>query len=99
MALYTITEQAGLWVAGHRNTGAGTQIDLDPRQAEHDLRLGNLAPYNWTPEADEGEAGEEPAPAPEEAQEQPRARGRGKGRDKAAETAPEPAPAPETPQE
>jgi hypothetical protein len=42
MPRYAITERAGPFVAGHRNTGVGTILDLTERQAEHELRLGTL---------------------------------------------------------
>lgn len=43
MPRYAITERAGPFVAGHRNTGVGTVLELTERQAEHELRLGTLA--------------------------------------------------------
>jgi hypothetical protein len=42
MPRYAITERAGPFVAGIRNTGVGTVLDLTERQAEHELRLGSL---------------------------------------------------------
>ena len=39
---YIITERAGRFVAGYRNTGVGTALRLTPKQAEHELRLGTL---------------------------------------------------------
>jgi hypothetical protein len=42
MPRFAITERAGPFVAGHRNTGVGTILDLTERQAEHELRLGTL---------------------------------------------------------
>ena len=42
MLRYAITERAGPFVAGIRNTGVGTVLDLTERQAEHELRLGTL---------------------------------------------------------
>ena len=42
MPRYAITERAGPFVAGIRNTGVGTVLDLAERQAEHELRLGTL---------------------------------------------------------
>jgi hypothetical protein len=42
MPRYAITERAGPFVAGIRNTGVGTVLDLTERQAEHELRLGTL---------------------------------------------------------
>jgi hypothetical protein len=42
MPRYAITERAGPFVAGHRNTGVGTVLHLTERQAEHELRLGTL---------------------------------------------------------
>ena len=42
MPRYAITERAGPCVAGIRNTGVGTVLELTERQAEHELRLGTL---------------------------------------------------------
>jgi hypothetical protein len=42
MPRYAITERAGPFVAGIRNTGVGTVLELTERQAEHELRLGTL---------------------------------------------------------
>jgi hypothetical protein len=42
MPLYVITEQAGRFVAGHTNTGAGTTLELTERAAAHEVRLGTL---------------------------------------------------------
>lgn len=42
MPRYAITERAGPFVAGIRNTGVGTVLELTERQAEHELRLGSL---------------------------------------------------------
>lgn len=44
MARYLITEKAGRFVAGHRNTGVGTALELPPFAAAHELRLGTLVP-------------------------------------------------------
>lgn len=44
MARYRITEKAGRFVAGHRNTGVGTVLDILPFAAEYELRLGTLVP-------------------------------------------------------
>jgi hypothetical protein len=44
MAKYLITEKAGRFVAGHRNTGIGTVLELLPHAAEYELRLGTLVP-------------------------------------------------------
>lgn len=49
MAKYLITEKAGRFVAGHRNTGVGTALDLPPIAAEHELRLGTLVPADLPP--------------------------------------------------
>ena len=51
---YIITERAGRFVAGYRNTGVGTALRLTPKQAEHELRLGTLR-----------RAGSEVAPLPD----------------------------------
>lgn len=42
MPRYAITERAGPFVAGIRNTGVGTVLELSERQAAHELRLGTL---------------------------------------------------------
>ena len=42
MPRYAITERAGPFVAGIRNCGVGTVLELSHRQAEHELRLGTL---------------------------------------------------------
>lgn len=44
MAKYLITEKAGRFVAGHRNTGVGTVLELPPVAAEYELTLGTLRP-------------------------------------------------------
>ncbi len=49
MARYLITERAGRFVAGHRNTGVGTVLDLLPFAAEYELRLGTLVPVDLQP--------------------------------------------------
>lgn len=49
MAKYLITEKAGRFVAGHRNTGVGTVLDLLPFAAEYELRLGTLVPVDLPP--------------------------------------------------
>lgn len=50
---YEVTERAGEWVAGKRRPESGRLL-LTDRQAEHELRLGNIRPYEPPP----------PAPAP-----------------------------------
>jgi hypothetical protein len=68
MARYLITEKAGRFVAGHRNTGVGTVLDLLPLAAEYELRLGTLVPADLPPlqvEALETEPAPGPEPAPE----------------------------------
>jgi len=42
MPRYAITEKAGPFVAGFRNPGVGTVLELSDRQAAHELRLGTL---------------------------------------------------------
>ena len=42
MPRYAITERAGPFVAGYRNPGVGTVLELSDRQAAHELRLGTL---------------------------------------------------------
>lgn len=50
MAQYIITEKAGTFVAGHRNTGVGTMLDLPPVAAEYELTLGTLRPASGSEE-------------------------------------------------
>ncbi len=57
MPEYQITDKAGPYVAGRRNTGTGTKMFLTPREAEHDLRTGALikaAPTEVPPVAQSG---------------------------------------------
>ena len=63
MPRYLITEKAGRFVAGHRNTGVGTALDLPPIAAEHELRLGTLVPADLLPL--QVEAADETAREPE----------------------------------
>jgi hypothetical protein len=66
MARYLITEKAGRFVAGHRNTGVGTVLDLLPLAAEYEVRLGTLVPADLPPlQVETMET--EPAPGPEPA--------------------------------
>ena len=46
MPNYIITQKAGPYVAGLRNTGVGTRLSLSERAAEHELRLGTLIEEN-----------------------------------------------------
>ena len=39
---FIITDRAGPWIAGQRNPGAGTVLELTPQQAAHELRLGTI---------------------------------------------------------
>lgn len=39
---YRITEKAGRFVAGYRNNGVGTVLELSPKAAAHEVRLGTL---------------------------------------------------------
>jgi hypothetical protein len=50
MAKYLITEKAGTFVAGHRNTGVGTVLELPPLAAEYELTLGTLRPATGSTE-------------------------------------------------
>lgn len=50
MAKYLITEKAGAFVAGHRNTGVGTVLELPPLAAEYELTLGTLRPASGSEE-------------------------------------------------
>lgn len=62
MPRYAITERAGPFVAGHRNTGVGTVLDLTERQAEHELRLGTLVRLHQLHESAAVEPQVDPAP-------------------------------------
>lgn len=42
MPQYIITEKAGLYVAGRRNAGVGTVLELTEQQAQYELTLGTL---------------------------------------------------------
>ena len=67
MPKYRITEKAGRFVAGHRNTGAGTVLDIPAVAAEYEITLGTLVPHDLTPPTVEA-AAEEPglqSPGPE----------------------------------
>ena len=39
---FIITDRAGPWIAGQRNPGAGTVLELTQQQAAHELRLGTI---------------------------------------------------------
>ena len=65
MKTYTITQKAGLYVAGTRNTGVGTKLHLTKEQAAHELRLGTL--IDTQAQADEKAAAVEAAQADAEA--------------------------------
>jgi hypothetical protein len=43
MPAYQVTDKAGQWVAGKR-VRAGDILQLSERQAEHEFRLGTIAP-------------------------------------------------------
>ena len=49
MPRYAITERAGPFVAGFRNPGVGTVLELSERQAAHELRLGTLIDLSIPP--------------------------------------------------
>ena len=51
MPRYAITERAGPFVAGFRNPGVGTVLELSERQAVHELRLGTLVDLAIPPAA------------------------------------------------
>lgn len=42
MPTYIITEKAGRFVAGHRNTGVGTALEIPAIAAEYEIILGTL---------------------------------------------------------
>lgn len=50
---FLITDQAGPYVAGRRNTGVGTRLSLTEKQAEAGLRDGHLVPEPTADEAAE----------------------------------------------
>lgn len=49
---FRITEKAGRFVAGHRNTGVGTILNLSPKAAAHEIRLGTLIDVEAKAKAD-----------------------------------------------
>ena len=49
---YRITEKAGRFVAGHRNNGVGSILQLTPKAAAHELRLGTLIDVEAKAKAD-----------------------------------------------
>lgn len=62
MPKYLITEKAGTFVAGHRNTGVGSTLDLPAVAAEYELTLGTLV---LAEEAAPASAGEPEAAEPD----------------------------------
>jgi hypothetical protein len=50
MRRYIVTSKAGPWVAGTRNNGVGTILELTAAQAEHEVRLGTIVPALETPQ-------------------------------------------------
>ena len=69
MPKYKVTEAAGSWVAGTRNNGVGSELDLTAAQAAHELRLGTIVKVGQrkaapapAPQAKAPEAPVEPAP-------------------------------------
>lgn len=80
MPRYIITEKAGRFVAGYRNTGVGTVLEIPAIAAEYEIILGTLraedqpAASKAAPEA-EPVAVDEPAPVEEPvAEEKPAAK-------------------------
>lgn len=63
MPKYLITEKAGTFVAGHRNTGVGSTLELPAVAAEYELTLGTLVPAEEPAPAAEQEAVADDAPA------------------------------------
>lgn len=49
MAKYVITEKAGRFVAGYRNTGVGTVVELSPHAADYEIALGTLRQLSEIP--------------------------------------------------
>ena len=66
MAKYIITEKAGRFVAGHRNPGVGTVLELTDSQAAYELTLGTLVAV----QAEEAVVEQPDLEVPEEAPEQ-----------------------------
>lgn len=58
MPRYIITEKAGRFVAGYRNTGVGTILDIPAVAAEYEITLGTLR-------AEDQPAAPKTAPEPE----------------------------------
>lgn len=50
MPRYIVTSKAGPWVAGTRNNGVGSVLELSAMQAEHEMRLGSLVPAPEAPQ-------------------------------------------------
>lgn len=71
MPKYLITEKAGTFVAGHRNTGVGSTLDLPAVAAEYELTLGTLVPADEAAPAAEQEAPEPVAVADDAPAEDP----------------------------
>ena len=65
MPRYAITERAGPFVAGFRNSGVGTVLELSERQAAHELRLGTLIDLSVPPAVAEQLPQETGSPLPE----------------------------------
>ena len=76
MTRYMITEKAGRFLAGHRSTGVGTILDLQPFAAEYELRLGTLVSADLPPIQVEAtiEAASEPEELPDSATREPEPR-------------------------
>lgn len=66
MARYLITEKAGRFVAGYRNTGVGTALELPPHAAEYELALGTLVAADAGPASPAAEIVPEEAPGDED---------------------------------
>jgi hypothetical protein len=65
MPKYRITEKAGRFVAGHRNTGVGTVLDIPGVAADYELKLGTLVPHDLVPPAIEATAEDPGLQSPE----------------------------------
>ena len=50
MAKYVTTRKAGKYVAGHKNEGPGTVLELSGKQAEYETALGTIVPAPEEPE-------------------------------------------------
>ena len=57
MAKYVTTRKAGKYVAGQKNEGPGTPLELSGKQAEYEVALGTIVPAPVEPEKPAKKAG------------------------------------------